>query len=158
MGDMADFANDYQNDTMDEYYDYMLGRISIDPWEQQPQRVEAFDLPMTAEEIDSELYRTAASSGLTSAYPSMRSEYRTPEVTSFTVESRNQETKTILLNAEAVANLQKENPTCNICRQEMTARHGRYGKFYFCANQCAGQGTVSDTYWQKIKKAAGVTK
>lgn len=43
------------------------------------------------------------------------------------------------------------NPTCNICLNEMSARNGRYGKFYYCLEQCEGQPTVSDTYWQQFK-------
>ena len=54
------------------------------------------------------------------------------------------------LNAEAVKNLQYDRPTCNICRKSMTPRNGQYGKFYFCS--CEGQGTVSDKYWQSIRK------
>lgn len=56
------------------------------------------------------------------------------------------------VNDKAVVYAQtRENPTCNICESEMKARTGRYGKFYFCANQCEGQSTVSDKYWQEFK-------
>lgn len=43
-----------------------------------------------------------------------------------------------------------EFPTCNICHQSMTQRNGKYGLFYFC--ECAGQPTVSDKYWQSVRK------
>lgn len=59
--------------------------------------------------------------------------------------------KSVRLNKQAIANLEKENPTCNICANEMSPRSGRYGKFYFCPNYCEGQSTVSDNYWQTIK-------
>jgi len=53
------------------------------------------------------------------------------------------------LNREACYNLKHEVPTCNICREFMQERVGRYGKFYFCS--CEGQPTVSDNYWQKVR-------
>ena len=59
--------------------------------------------------------------------------------------------KKIRLNEKGYENLRLENPTCNICHQQMTPRNGVYGKFYFCSNQCDGQKTVSDKYWQSIK-------
>jgi hypothetical protein len=56
------------------------------------------------------------------------------------------------VNSTAVKLAQERvNPTCNVCLQEMVARTGAYGKFYFCANKCAGQGTVSDKYWQEFR-------
>lgn len=55
-------------------------------------------------------------------------------------------TKRAVINAR-----KRENPTCNICTQEMEAKNGMYGKFYFCKNRCEGQKTVSDEYWQKFK-------
>jgi len=45
----------------------------------------------------------------------------------------------------------RTNPTCNICLKEMSAKNGRFGKFYFCSNQCPEQPTVSDKYWQDFK-------
>lgn len=54
------------------------------------------------------------------------------------------------LNDEAIANLHKEVPTCNVCGTAMTPRNGRYGKFYFCHKQCVGQSCVSDKYWQSV--------
>jgi len=59
-----------------------------------------------------------------------------------------------VVNKEAVKRAARENPTCNVCNSEMTAQNGRYGKFYFCANKCEGQKTVSDTYWQDFKQKA----
>jgi hypothetical protein len=41
------------------------------------------------------------------------------------------------------------NPTCNVCKDEMLSRMGKFGKFYFCA--CTDQPTVSDSYWQKVR-------
>jgi len=58
------------------------------------------------------------------------------------------------VNKEAVKRAARENPTCNVCNTEMTAQNGRYGKFYFCANKCEGQKTVSDAYWQDFKQKA----
>ena len=40
------------------------------------------------------------------------------------------------LDKEAMGNLKNENPTCNCCREEMQPQHGKFGKFYFCGNQC----------------------
>lgn len=65
--------------------------------------------------------------------------------------SRSQSIKNTL-NEAAIANLKKPNPTCNWCGQQMPSREGKYGKFYFCANRCPGQKTVSDSYWQSIKR------
>jgi hypothetical protein len=56
-----------------------------------------------------------------------------------------------VLNTEAVANLNKDCPTCNCCRESMTPRKGKFGKFYFCDNACKDQSTVSDKYWQSVK-------
>ena len=57
------------------------------------------------------------------------------------------------LDKEAIANLSKDRPTCNYCRESMSAQNGKYGKFYFCPNQCKEQKTVSDKYWQSCKNA-----
>jgi hypothetical protein len=59
---------------------------------------------------------------------------------------------TVALNKTAIKNLEKENPTCNQCHKEMHSRKGKYGKFYYCTSQCKGQSTVSDKYWQSIRK------
>ena len=56
------------------------------------------------------------------------------------------------LSANAIRNLSKPCPSCNCCGEMMEARSGRYGKFYFCTNACEGQKTVSDAYWQKVKR------
>ena len=56
------------------------------------------------------------------------------------------------LISKAVKNLSNKVPTCNKCDQLMKTREGQYGKFYFCDNRCAGQGTVSDKYWQSIRR------
>lgn len=57
----------------------------------------------------------------------------------------------------AKRNLFKESPTCNVCQKEMSSREGKFGKFYYCSNQCDGQGTVSDKYWQSVRRK-GETK
>ena len=54
------------------------------------------------------------------------------------------------LNPEATKNLANETPTCNVCREFMQPRAGKFGKFYFC--RCDGQPTVSDKYWRNVKK------
>ncbi|AUR87550.1 hypothetical protein NVP1101O_139 [Vibrio phage 1.101.O._10N.261.45.C6] len=59
--------------------------------------------------------------------------------------------KAVILNKEATENLNYEVPTCNFCREFMTPREGRYGKFYFCGNYCEEQKNVSDTYWQSVR-------
>ena len=59
------------------------------------------------------------------------------------------------LNKEASESLYNDCPTCNICREEMHPQDGKFGKFYYCNNRCEGQGTVSDKYWQKIRKKMG---
>ena len=53
------------------------------------------------------------------------------------------------LNNKAIVNLLKEYPTCNVCENEMTERHGVYGVFYFCS--CEEQKTVSQSYWDKVR-------
>lgn len=55
------------------------------------------------------------------------------------------------LNQQAIINLSKKNPTCNVCNEEMTARIGKFGKFYYCMNQCPEQKCVSDKYWQSVR-------
>jgi hypothetical protein len=61
-------------------------------------------------------------------------------------------------NYAAVQIAQKsEVPYCNCCQKPMDAKIGKYGKFYFCKNQCKEQKTVSDSYWQKYKQeVAGI--
>ena len=54
-----------------------------------------------------------------------------------------------VLSEEAIANIAKPNPTCNICSEQMRERMGKFGKFYFC--ECPDQCTVSDEYWQSLK-------
>lgn len=54
-----------------------------------------------------------------------------------------------ILSNSAKKNLDKEEPTCNTCRNPMQAREGKFGKFYFCP--CPEQTTVSDKYWQKTR-------
>lgn len=56
------------------------------------------------------------------------------------------------LNALAIANLSNEYPTCNICAASMSPRSGAFGKFYFCGGGCKEQGTVSDKYWQSVRR------
>lgn len=63
----------------------------------------------------------------------------------------------IELTEIAKRNLFKESPTCNVCQKEMNSRDGKFGKFYYCSNQCADQGTVSDKYWQSVRQK-GETK
>lgn len=55
-----------------------------------------------------------------------------------------------VLNANAISNLNKSRPTCNWCGEMMQPRTGTYGKFYYC--DCPEQCTVSDKYWQSIRK------
>ena len=55
------------------------------------------------------------------------------------------------LNKRASDNLRKERPTCNYCGESMLPQEGKFGKFYYCGNQCEGQKTVSDKYWQKVR-------
>ena len=54
------------------------------------------------------------------------------------------------LNQAAIRNLRNDRPTCNVCRNLMQPREGRFGKFYFCS--CPDQKTVSDSYWQSVRK------
>lgn len=54
------------------------------------------------------------------------------------------------LNQQAIKNLSKPHPTCNYCGEQMKARNGKYGKFYYC--HCPEQCTVSDKYWQSIRR------
>lgn len=56
------------------------------------------------------------------------------------------------LNERAIFNLFKSVPSCNCCGKPMTARDGKFGKFYFCENKCDGQKTVSDVYWKSLKR------
>lgn len=56
------------------------------------------------------------------------------------------------LNKEASESLYNEVPMCNFCREYMLPQEGKFGKFYFCGNKCKGQKTVSDKYWQSVKR------
>jgi hypothetical protein len=54
------------------------------------------------------------------------------------------------LNEEAIANLSNSKPTCNTCRELMTGRNGKFGRFYYC--KCPEQKTVNHDYWRKIRE------
>ncbi|MDB4575405.1 hypothetical protein N9112_00415 [bacterium] len=56
------------------------------------------------------------------------------------------------LNSKAIENLSNAAPTCNICEKIMSSQKGRYGKFYYCKSKCKGQKTVSDSYWQDVRR------
>ena len=43
-----------------------------------------------------------------------------------------------------------DNPKCGRCGDEMRMREGRFGMFYFCANQCKGQKTISASDWDNV--------
>lgn len=60
-------------------------------------------------------------------------------------------TVSIGLTKQALLNVRKNSPTCNVCLEEMQPQDGKFGKFYFCGNKCEGQKTVSDSYWQSLK-------
>lgn len=49
-------------------------------------------------------------------------------------------------------NLCKKVPTCNSCNKPMEKKSGRRGDFYFCTNKCKEQPTVSDYYWQSVRR------
>ena len=68
MSDMADFANDYRCETMNEYWDYWSGNVSIPYGEQMPQHVEDFQIPSTYEELTRTLHR-ADTLGIEQMYP-----------------------------------------------------------------------------------------
>lgn len=55
------------------------------------------------------------------------------------------------LNDKAIYNLAKDVPTCNVCEEAMKQRSGRFGDFYYCANSCKGQKTVSEKYWDSVR-------
>ena len=61
-------------------------------------------------------------------------------------------TRKVLLNKAAIDNLSKAVPTCNCCATAMSEREGQYGKFYFCNNRCPSQKTISDSYWQSVRR------
>ena len=144
FGEMADFANEYQDSTMDEYYGYFNGTVDISYGEQIPYQCEEFELPISYEECSSFLERVDTL-GISQAYP-----------TNLTTISDTPTAKKIVLNGKAIDNISKKSPTCNICEEGMASRIGKYGKFYYCVNLCSGQKTVSDSYWKSIKKAAGL--
>lgn len=48
--------------------------------------------------------------------------------------------------------LYRANPTCNDCYTEMKEANGKFGKFYFCGNKCKHQKSISDKYWQAIRR------
>lgn len=145
MGDMADFANDYQDSTMDEYYGYFDGTVDIPYGEQIPQLCKEFELPISYEAVSSFLERVDTL-GISQAYP-----------TNLTTTSESPTTKKVVLNGKAIDNLKKDSPTCNFCEEGMASRIGKFGKFYYCTNHCEGQKTVSESYWLSIKKAAGIS-
>jgi hypothetical protein len=119
MGEMADFANDYQCETMQEYWDYQTGAVSLAPEEQLPELHNDFDLPISFEDHQREIQITSARLS-TSPVREMYAPWK---------------------GFAAV-------PTCNCCRDAMQPREGKFGKFYYCANGCADQKAVSDSYWQ----------
>lgn len=57
-----------------------------------------------------------------------------------------------ILNDVSTKNLYKELPTCNVCQKEMVCCEGKYGVFYYCGNRCKNQKTVSDKYWQSVRR------
>lgn len=145
MGDMADFANEYQDSTMEEYYGYFNGTVDIPYGEQIPEHCKEFELPISHEECSSFLERVDTY-GIPQAYP-----------TNLATGSEPPRTKKVVLNGKAIDNLSKDSPTCNICEEGMASRVGKFGKFYYCINHCSGQKTVSESYWLGIKKAAGLS-
>lgn len=145
MGDMADFSNEYQDGTMEEYYGYFNGNIDLPYGEQIPEQCKEFELPISYEECSSFLERVDTC-GMSQVYP-----------TNLITGSEPPTTKKVVLNSKAIANLSKDSPTCNICEKDMASRMGKFGKFYYCINHCSGQKTVSESYWLSIQKAAGIS-
>lgn len=142
MADMADFAldyaietehlaDDYANGAMSEQEAYEHGLIDESGYFTQDMH---FDSRVEVNDLESLNFKLALTSR---------------ELSLLTNISSSNQPK---LNAKAIANLSKPNPTCNICEEQMQPRLGKYGKFYFCNNYCEGQSTISDTYWQSIRR------
>ena len=53
------------------------------------------------------------------------------------------------LRNSASVSIKSKFPKCKICKETMLPRQGKYGKFYYCKNQCEGKKCVNDKYWQK---------
>ncbi|MFS1429010.1 hypothetical protein LMH73_018155 [Vibrio splendidus] len=62
------------------------------------------------------------------------------------------ENKYWIISNEQEAALYRDAPTCNYCKEEMHQATGKYGKFYFCGSKCKHQKTISDSYWQSVKR------
>lgn len=58
----------------------------------------------------------------------------------------------VILTEKQTSSLYKEIPTCNECEKEMKKATGKYGIFYFCEDKCKNQKTVSEKYWNEIKR------
>ena len=146
MGDMADFALEdvaAEEHARDEYVNGDMSmqeafeRGFLDPMGVEQEGIQdAWDRSeiLTARGIDKELERWTDK--LTIAT-------HTPESTKLATRQ---------LDEIAIESLKNDCPTCNWCRTLMTPRSGRYGKFYFCSNGCEKQKTVSDKYWQSVKR------
>ena len=130
MGEMADYYNNAQENSMDDYWDYVTGQSYISDDEQMPIYSESLSIPLSYDDVLTEIGSMS-------------------RVVQTKLNSRSLKPR---LNSQAIKNLSKEVPTCNICKVDMQGRDGRFGKFYFCPNGCKDQPTVSDNYWQKVKR------
>lgn len=146
MGDGADLAIEYAFATEELADDYAFGNMSME---------DAYDHGLIDE--------------LGCEYPGLRDGFRGEIMSNETVDrellsveknleisaQRSRSTygdKRSVLNKAAKENLKKLVPTCNICGTDMRDRTGKFGKFYYCPNHCPEQKTVSDKYWQSIRK------
>jgi hypothetical protein len=155
MGEMADFAlddvavfeglvDDYVSGDMCMHEAYDHGILGVDGSE-MPHVQDAYDRKsISYEDVERDLNHTI----LEFDHAEIRSRINA-QARHLT---RKYDPMSGVLNDVAIANLYKERPTCNVCEQEMSSRNGRYGLFYFCENACEGQGTVSDKYWQKVRR------
>ncbi len=161
MGEMADMALDCAFEEEADADEYVQGDMSMedayehgfldstgaevnmeDAWERSPiPTPEALDQQLQVAELQLQVTSQSSSSMSVSKAIRIYEAIRICKEAGLTV---------ININKEAVKNLNKECPTCNCCGEEMTTRIGKFGKFYFCT--CPDQVTVSDKYWQSIKR------
>jgi len=144
MGEMADMALGYALETEEQAYDYLSGSMSL---------LDAYENGI----IDELGYATQDMShiadrhwdDITDTDNQLKHSLKDLELASHS-NVRGAQAKKNAINAAAKNNLFKPRPTCNWCGEMMTPRNGKYGKFYFC--DCPEQGTVSDKYWQSVRK------
>ena len=132
--------DEYASGSMSDYDAYEAGILSHDGYVDsiQLERAVARNPIPTWDEVNNQLDHATKDFELST----LRSSVSKP--------SPSRGSKRRVLNQAAIDNLKKPRPTCNWCGEMMEPRNGKYGKFYFCT--CPEQCTVSDKYWQSVRR------